>query len=85
MTSLNQVNQLIKTLEHIQDLDQKKGLTEEYHRGWQEGFRKAARIFCTHPSNCIEADFSESEQFAFCTLYEKDMTEDYTNELEGRL
>ena len=39
---------------------------------------------CEHKTEWVEAQFSEDEQFAFCTKCGTDLTKVYTEELEAK-
>lgn len=52
--------------------------------GFKAGFDLAFQHYCDHPTDKVESEFNEDEQYAYCTICEKDLTEKYSNELEAK-
>ena len=48
-----------------------------WEEGLQVGLKCGFQIFCKHPTDSVESVFSEDENWAVCTLCDKDMTKEY--------
>ncbi len=50
------------------------------HEGWKDGFKAYKQLVCDHPTEEVESQFNEDEQYAFCTRCEKNLTQKVLDE-----